>query len=380
MRAQNKPGDEALLSGAIQSLFAYYLKGSGPQPPSGATATIETCPAGAPSGGPYTASSWSALHPGEVDYDSNPAQTISSAAGDPAISRAIDPIAGDGACATVPSTDQGGGVATYRLPAVTGNGYTLLGSPTVIANLNVTGEFAFVAARLWDVDPASGNQTLVARGVYRIDASAPDGLQVFQLHPGAWHFAAGHIPKLELLGQDSPYVRSANGAFSISVSDLQLRVPVHEVPGAPGTPPSVTSPRPPFSTRAHTCIARPYSRIARRRTRASRHGLAVFGTAGEHRCAAAATASRQRVARVYVMIYRITAHGRCRFLERGGKLSRPRSCRRPIEFLARGASYWSLRLRFAVAPGSYVIRADPVDRLHHRQLRSSLSLLAITIR
>src|SRR5579884_457591 len=228
MRAQNKPGDEALLSSAIQNLFAYYLKGAGAQPQPSATATIETCPSSAPSGGPFTASSWSGLHPGEVDYDSKPAQTISSAAGSPAISRAIDPIAGGGACATVSAADQGTGVATYRLPAVTGNGYTLLGSPTVIASLGVTGQFAFVAARLWDVDPASGNETLVARGVYRIDASAPDGRQVFQLHPGAWHFAAGHIPKLELLGQDSPYVRTSNGQFSISVSDLQLRLPVHE--------------------------------------------------------------------------------------------------------------------------------------------------------
>ncbi len=245
MRAQNKPGDKALLSSAIQSLFGYYLKGVGSQPPTGATATIETCPSSAPSGGPYTASSWSGLHPGEVDYRSGAAQTISSAAGDPTISRAIDPIAGGGACATVSASDQGPGVATYRLPAVTGDGYTLLGSPTIIADLNVTGEFPFIAARLWDVDPSSGTETLVARGVYRLDSSAPDGLQVFQLHPGAWHFAAGHIPKLELLGQDSPYVRTSNGAFSISVSALELRLPVHESPGAPGTPSSVTTPKAP---------------------------------------------------------------------------------------------------------------------------------------
>jgi dienelactone hydrolase len=250
-RAQNKPGDLALLSSAIQALFGYYLKGAGAQPPSSATATIETCPSSAASGGPYTASSWSGLHPGEVDYSSSPAQTISSAAGNPAVSRAIDPIAGDGACAAVSSADQGAGVATYRLPAATGNGYTLLGSPTVIANLNVTGQFAFIAERLWDVDPASGSETLVARGVYRIDSSAPDGRQVFQLHPGAWHFAAGHIPKLELLGQDSPYLRTSNGQFSISVSDLQLRLPVHEVPGAPGTPSSVRNPKAPVRADAH---------------------------------------------------------------------------------------------------------------------------------
>jgi len=380
--ANNKPGDLALVSSAIQTMFAYYLKGEGSPPQPSATATIETCPATAPSGGPYTAPTWSALHPGEVDYSSSAAQTVSSAAGSPTISQAIDPIAGNGACATVSSADQGAGVATYRLPAVTGNGYTLLGSPTVIATLNVTGSFPLIAARLWDVDPSTGTETLVTRGVYRLDPNAPDGLQVFQLHPGAWHFAAGHVPKLELLGQDAPYVRSSNGQFTISVSDLQLRLPVHEVPGAPGTPSSVTAPRPPITARAHGCLAMPHSRITRRRTHASRHGITVSGTAGEYRCATAPAANRQkqRLAHVYVTISRAAAHGRCRFVERSGALSRPRSCRRPIELLARGTSTWRLRLRVPIASGRYVIRSDAVDRLRHHQPRTAASRIAVTIR
>jgi hypothetical protein len=49
---------------------------------------------------------------------------------------------------------------------------------------------------------------------------------------GAWHFAAGHVPKLELLGRDSgrapaDYTRPSNRVFSISVSNLQLHLPVH---------------------------------------------------------------------------------------------------------------------------------------------------------
>jgi hypothetical protein len=237
-RAQNKPGDKALLSSRIQNMFDYYVKGAGAQPQLGATATIETCPSTARSGGPFSASTWAGLHPGEVDFSSPTSQTILSAAGNPAISRAIDPIAGDGACASVSATDQGPGVATYRLPAATGRGYTLLGSPTVVATLNVTGEFPEVAARLWDVDPATNTETLVARGLYRVQSS---GRQVFQLHPGAWHFAAGHNAKLELLGQDAPYARASNGQFSIAVSTLQLRLPVHD---APGSSPAVGQPLP----------------------------------------------------------------------------------------------------------------------------------------
>ena len=237
-RAQNKPGDKALLSNRIQQMFDYYLKGAGAQPQLGATATIETCPSTARSGGPFSASTWAGLHPGEVDFSSPASQNVLSAAGNPAISRAIDPIAGDGACATASATDQGPGVATYRLPATTGHGYTLLGSPTVVATLGVTGEFPEIAARLWDVNPSTNTETLVARGVYRVQSG---GRQVFQLHPGAWHFAAGHIPKLELLGQDAPYARASNGQFSIAVSDLQLRLPVHD---APGSSPAVGQPLP----------------------------------------------------------------------------------------------------------------------------------------
>lgn len=246
MRGQNKPADLALLSSHIEGFLAHYLEGTGPKPTLGVTALTETCPKAAPSGGPYHAQTWAALHPGEVDYSSAPAQTVLSTAANPTVSKTFDPVYGGGACATTPATaaDQGAGVAIYRLPAATGSGYTLLGSPTVIAHMKVTGRYAYVTARLLDVDPATNTQTLITRGVYRINPSTPAGLQVFQLNPGAWHFAAGHNPELELLGQDTPYTRPSNGDFSISVSNLQLRLPVHEVPGARGTPRVVTKPLP----------------------------------------------------------------------------------------------------------------------------------------
>ncbi|MGZ6644961.1 MAG: hypothetical protein ACXVFT_24415 [Solirubrobacteraceae bacterium] len=98
-------------------------------------------------------------------------------------------------------------IASYRLPAATGDGYTLLGAPTAIADLELTGSFPALALRLLDVAP-NGTQTLVARGLYRPTA---DGRQVFQLHPGAWHFASGHVARLELLGRDAPYGRASNG-------------------------------------------------------------------------------------------------------------------------------------------------------------------------
>ena len=175
--------------------------------------------------------------PGEVRYRSARAQTILSSAGNTAISTAIDPIvAGDvtgkNDCVTTPSADEPG-TANWRLRVVTGHGYTLLGAPTMIADLKVSATYPELAARLWDVAP-NGMQTLIARALYRPTGS---GRVVFQLHANAWHFAAGHVVKLQLLGRDAPYARSSNGTFTITVSHLDLRLPVHERPGPwPGAP------------------------------------------------------------------------------------------------------------------------------------------------
>jgi hypothetical protein len=379
MRGQNKPADQALLTSQIQSFLDHYAKGTGTAPQLGVTALTQTCPKTAPSGGPFTASTWAGLHPGEVDFATATAQRVSSGAGSPTVAQAVDPITGPGACATATAADQGAGVATYRLPAATGSGYTLLGSPTVLANLGVSGTFPELAARLWDVDPASNTETLVARGLYRVTAGGP---QVFQLHPGAWHFAAGHIPKLELLGQDSPYARTSNGQFSIAISDLELRLPVHEVPGAPGTPAAVTPPLPPFSPSAARCTARPTSRIAKHAVRATHHGFFVRGNASERKCpAATATVRRQeQVVHVFVSVYRTYAHGRCRFLLAGGRLGAKRSCAKPVEFRARGTGVWSVRRHQRIPRGTYLIRADAVDGLQRHQRHSRASVVRVRVR
>jgi hypothetical protein len=229
-RANSKPADITLLRTGIREFFDHYVKGTGPQPTLGVTALTQTCPNTTASGGPYVADTWAALHPGDVNYSDGATRTILSAGGDPAVAAAFDPVSGGLACTTAPAADEGSGVATYELPTVTGAGYTLLGAPTVTADLNVTGEFAYVAARLLDVDPAANTKTLVARGLYRIDPDAPNGRQTFQLHANGWDFASGHIPRLELLGRDAPYARPSNGTFSIAVSNLELRLPVHEAP------------------------------------------------------------------------------------------------------------------------------------------------------
>jgi hypothetical protein len=174
---------------------------------------------------------------GEVRFGEPAARSVTNAGGDPDKARAIDPIAGGGdACASVAESDEPGTV-NYRLPAATGDGYTLMGSPTVLADIATTGAHPQLNARLWDVAP-DGRQTLVARTVYRPE---PNKRQVFQLHGNGWKFEAGHVPKLQLLGRDAPYSRPSNGAFQVNVSQLELRLPVVE---RPSQNPAVLKPLP----------------------------------------------------------------------------------------------------------------------------------------
>jgi len=244
-RASNKAPERARLIEAIHDWFDHYVRGGGGGAPAqGVEAFTQTCPRSAPSDGPFLAPSFSALAGGEVRYSSTAAQTIVSGGGDPSVGLAIDPAAGGGDACAQTAADDAPGTASYRLPPAPAAGYTLLGAPTVAAQLEVSGEPSVtqVAARLWDVAPDGQSQTLVARGLYRPSGGSSD---VFQLHPNGWTFAAGHVPRLELLGADSPYGRASNLPFQIQVEGLELRLPVRERPDCRVVLPTAAPLRPP---------------------------------------------------------------------------------------------------------------------------------------
>ena len=234
MRAQNKPDVTAALDAAQHAWMDYYVKGVGSAPREGVTAYTETCPDSAPSGGPYRADTWAKIAKGEIRYVSKPAKTIEPNAGDPAIAAQFNPVGG-AACNTADGADQPG-TATYRLDPAPEGGYTLLGAATVIAKFTLPGDTSQVAARLFDVGP-DGRETLVARGLWRPATGGPTK-QVFQLHPNGWTFAAGHVPKLELLPADTNpgltggYGRASNEQQPVTVKQLELRLPVRETPGS----------------------------------------------------------------------------------------------------------------------------------------------------
>jgi hypothetical protein len=383
-RGSNKAPDLVRLHDAIEAFFLHYLKGVGAQPKTGITASTQTCPKTAPSAGPWFSSTWAGLHPGVVNYSSAPTQTVLSEGGNPVISTTFDPVGAselspydgeDWACQTVSALPayQGPGIASYDLPTPTGAGYTLLGSPTVTADLTATGLNPYIVARLVDVDQTTDKETLVAHGIYRLNPNAPDGQQTFQLYANGWRFAPGHFARLELLGEDAPYTRPANGVFTISVSHLKLVLPVHDVPGAPGVSSDVVKPQGVDFT-AHTiCIPALTSTIRRKKSRASHTALMISGSATESACAHA----NDDTERVYVSVSRQAAGGQCKFLTADGRLSRPRSCSEPIELPARGAAKWQLRLKVRLASGTYTVTARAIDK---HKARSRVSTIRLVVR
>jgi predicted acyl esterase len=92
----------------------------------------------------------------------------------------------------------------------------------VRARIRTSGRGGMLAARLWDV--SGGTQTLVARGVYRLEDNQR-GEVVFQLFGNGWRFAKGHTAKLELLGSDPTFLRASNFDFSVRVSELRAELP-----------------------------------------------------------------------------------------------------------------------------------------------------------
>ncbi|MCB8914648.1 MAG: acetylxylan esterase [Thermoleophilales bacterium] len=218
----------------------YYLKGTGTQPASNVTTWTQVCPDGDMDGGPYTTDDWVDQSPGEITLQGDAAQTIEPGGGDRAVGAAWNPAPSGKACTSAAGAEETG-IANYNADPAPAGGYTVMGSPTVIAKYTYTSnDPPQVAARLVDVSADGTTKTLVNRGIWRLNGT---GFQVFQLNPNGWHVDEGHYLRLELLPFDGGQADAATGTLAnfgrptnnqpaITVEDLQLRIPVREQPGA----------------------------------------------------------------------------------------------------------------------------------------------------
>ncbi|MBN8866719.1 MAG: acetylxylan esterase [Solirubrobacterales bacterium] len=238
MRGMSKSDATAYQESIENQWVDHYLAGQGPAPATNVHALLQTCPASAPVGDPYVAKDWASISPGEIRLLSSTAQIVSATGGDPVSGQIFNPAPLGQACAAAPGGKESGS-ADYELSPAPAGGFTVLGAPTVIAKIKQAGDTSQLAARLVDVAPGGLTKTLVARGLWRPQG---DGFQVFQLHANGWKVEEGHVLRLELLPKDASvpaglvanYGRPSNDQTDAVVSDLDLRIPVADMPGAAG--------------------------------------------------------------------------------------------------------------------------------------------------
>ncbi len=229
---QGRPADKELGFERVESWFEHYLLDQGSKPVNGVEVRTQKCPYTEPSGGPFTGPTWPAMSPGELRLTDPTRKVIESDAGSPQIANAFSLLE---ACTQRPVTPEPG-TLTYSFGTVPAGGYTLMGAPTVISKMSVAnGGESQVAARLWEISP-DRKQRLIARGVYRPDAS---GAQVFQLHGNGYKFEPGTEIQLQLLPKDGDanvpflsYARPSNNQMDVTVSDVEIRLPIAEEPGS----------------------------------------------------------------------------------------------------------------------------------------------------
>lgn len=182
----------------------------------------------------YRAASLAALETSRLHLTApGPATVINSpspAPGPEAVE--TDPVANgalpgtSGGCRVMSTTTDPGVAAWTWSP---GTPVALMGAPVVRVTVTLDGTDGELAARLWDLDPATGKQALITRSVYRLTASSPGQMQqvAFELWPTAWALGAGHRLKLELTPDDSPTWHPDNMPASMTLTKISLTVPVH---------------------------------------------------------------------------------------------------------------------------------------------------------
>ena len=205
-RAGGVAADTAKLATAENAWFAKYVRGDGPTPADaqGGVDILTSKCSGATqvAGDQFTANDWASISPGEIRLNDNATKSILA----PGIAPSNAFTSGN-VCTTTSGADNAS-AATYKLDPAPASGFTIAGSPTIVAEFDTIGANDMVAGRLYDVAPGGATQQLIARGLYR-PLAVGNGYtqQVWQLHPQAFKVAAGHVVKLELLTQDSIYAR-----------------------------------------------------------------------------------------------------------------------------------------------------------------------------
>ena len=223
--SQNKAAEAAYIFQTVNDWIDYFIKGKG-EDPSGVLESRRTICDDADTLGELTVGNdWEVLHSDHQHFSLELSGTLSTDADDPHAAR-LDPINEPrNECRVTDTAVAAGNIAVETLMP---GGFEMLGMPDVTLNADPSREDMYVAAHLWDVDPVSGEQTLVDRGVHRL---ASDQLQEnisFQLFGNNYRWEPGHSIKLELTANDSAFENPA-GAGTIEISNVTMSLPVANV-------------------------------------------------------------------------------------------------------------------------------------------------------
>jgi predicted acyl esterase len=227
--AQNKSGETVYIAGLVNQWFAHYLKGKGPAPAGVVEARRTSC--GESRGRLYRGASWDDLRSGPfVAEGLSMSGTLSTPASDPHAA-VIDPdpaLPDAGRCRiTDTAVDTDNLAGSVSVP----DGLTMMGLPEVTLTADPSAADMYVAARLWDVDPTTQQQTLVTRGVWRLGGEEAGQVVLLQLFGNAYRFRPGHEIKLELTAEDARAFKTweqanAPAPGEIAVSNVGLTIPL----------------------------------------------------------------------------------------------------------------------------------------------------------
>ena len=145
------------------------------------TTWTQVCPNGATDGGPYVTDNWVDQSPGEIVPDRYRQQDDRTDRWRPGCRRHVQPgTFRHGLCHRVGNPETG--IANYETAAAPAGGFTVMGSPTVIARYSYSSdEPPQVAARHW----STSRPTAPPRHWSTAEFCLPDtGFQVFQLNHG----------------------------------------------------------------------------------------------------------------------------------------------------------------------------------------------------
>ncbi len=224
----------------LNRFIDHYAKPSGdpnqPRPPFNVTATLQICPQNAGTrpadepGPAFTAPTFEQLAPNTLNLNLAGTQVTSSDVEPNPHATNSDPVANfaaNGGKCPVETQPAGSGVAVYTSSPLT-SPKTMIGSTRVTAHFSASPGATGVElnARLYDVFP-SGTAVMVDRGPRRVtNGEVQAGSVSYELHGNGWLFQQGHRIRIELAQDDDPFVKSSSVPSSLTLSGVDLAIPV----------------------------------------------------------------------------------------------------------------------------------------------------------